>query len=784
MNLPKLALMLSLCIYSLFAGQRPASGQHLPRVKPEEVGMSSKHLEHIDALVAQGIAEKKMPGCVIAAGHRGKLVFLKAYGDRRLLPAPEPMQTDTVFDMASITKPVATATSVMVLLQQGKIRLRDRVADLIPAFGVNGKDNITVEQLLTHQAGLIPDNALKDYFDGKEKAFERIYGLSTYVEPGSKFVYTDVGFLLLADLVEKLSGQNVHEFSQEHIFGPLQMKDTGYVPRDELRGRAAVTEQRNGNWIQGVVHDPRAFELDGIAGHAGLFSTAEDLAVYAQMMLQGGSYKGSQILSSRTVELMTSAYPVSSGIRGLGWDKRTGYSSNRGEVLTGRAFGHGGFTGTVLWIDPGLDLFYIFLSNRVHPNGKGSVNHLAGRIGTVIASAIQNPTAIQSQPVPQPGTGQTGNCKTGLDVLKQAGFAELQGKRVGLITNHTGLDARGEWIVPIFHRADNVDLRALFSPEHGIQGMLDIPEIGDSQDAQTGLKIHSLYGASRKPSAEQLQGLDCLVFDIQDIGTRFYTYISTMGLAMQAAEAQGIEFIVLDRPNPIGGQVVSGPMIDDDKHSFVGFHSLPVRHGMTVGELAKMFQAEMGLEKLKLTVVPVKGWQRGQLLDQTGLLWTNPSPNMRNLNQALLYPGVGLLETTNLSVGRGTDTPFEIFGAPWMDARVLAKRLNDLRLPGVTFVPRKFVPESSVYAKENCEGVNILITDRAALRPLETGLAIATTLRAEYPEAWKVDRYLRLLGNQKVLDAIKSGAGFETILKSCQKPLEAFRSRREKFLLY
>ena len=759
----------------------PSSGhaQHLPRVAPEEVGMSSQHLAEIDRIVAEGIAQKKMPGCVVAVGHRGKLVMLKAYGNRRLFPEPEPMQTDTVFDMASITKPVATATSVMVLLEQGKIRLRDRVADIIPEFGVNGKDQITVHQLLTHQGGLIPDNALKDYYDGKQKAFERIYNLETYVEPGSKFVYTDVGFLLLADLVEKLSGKNVHEFSQEHIFGPLGMIETGYVPAESLQARCAVTEQREGEWIRGQVHDPRAYELNGIAGHAGLFSTAEDLAVYAQMMIGGGKYQGKRILSEATVQKMTKAYTVNGGTRGLGWDKATRYSSNRGELLSESAFGHGGFTGTVLWIDPELDLFYIFLSNRVHPNGKGSVNHLAGRIGSVIASAIDTFPSDESEQAEAEMP-----VKTGLDGLLESDFATLKGKRVGLITNHTALDSRGQWIVPLLHKSSNVNLTAIFSPEHGLAGKLDIPEIGDSQDSGTGMKVFSLYGKSRKPTPEQMQQVDCLVFDIQDIGARFYTYISTMGLAMEAAAESGKEFIVLDRPNPIGGEVVSGPMMDEDKFSFVGFHSLPVRHGMTVGELATMFQKERGLEDLKLTVVPVENWQRGQLYDETGLLWVNPSPNMRNLNQALLYPGIGLLETTNLSVGRGTDTPFEIFGAPWIKAQELSSELNGLNLPGVRFVPRKFTPESSVFADEECQGINILITDRETLQPIRTGFAIATTLRKLYPSDWEVDGYLRLLGNQRALDLLKSGVHFDKIMENARAGLQSFQTRRMKYLMY
>ena len=363
----------------------------LPKVPPAEAGMDSQRLAHIDQVVAEGLAKRQMPGCVVAVGHRGKIVWLKAYGHKQVKPAKVPMTVDTVFDMASITKPVATATSIMALVEQGQLRIAERVSAYVPEFAAEGKKDITLFQLLTHQGGLIPDNSLKDYQDGPRRSMERIYALKLVAKPGEKFIYTDVGFIMLADLVHKITGKNVHEFSQQQIFRPLGMADTGYKPGLAQRKRAAPTERRDGEWMQGEVHDPRAYLLGGIAGHAGLFSTAEDLAVYAQMMLGGGQYAGVRILNSRTVDVMTAPQAVSSGKRGLGWDKRTGYSSNRGELFTDRAFGHGGFTGTSLWMDPGLNLFVIFLSNRLHPDGTGKINRLAGRIGTVAAAAIREP---------------------------------------------------------------------------------------------------------------------------------------------------------------------------------------------------------------------------------------------------------------------------------------------------------------------------------------------------------------------------------------------------------
>lgn len=358
----------------------------LRRVRPAALGMDSARLAHIDEVVDEGLRRGRMPGCVVLVGRSKGVALLKAYGYRQLKPSRVRMTIDTVFDLASLTKPIATATSIMALVERGALDLADPVAKFIPEFSANEKEKITIRQLLTHQGGLIPDNSLRDYEKGPKEAFRRIYALKPTVAPGTRFIYTDVGFIVLAKVVEHVTGKNIHEYSQRTIFKPLGMSETGYLPRDELKARAATTQQRDGHWMRGEVHDPRAYRLGGIAGHAGLFSTAEDLARFARMMLGSGDVR---VLKPETIELMTRPLKVSSGLRGLGWDKKSTYSSNRGDLFTRRAFGHGGFTGTAIWIDPGLDLFVIFLSNRVHPDGKGSVNSLAGRIGTIAAAAIR-----------------------------------------------------------------------------------------------------------------------------------------------------------------------------------------------------------------------------------------------------------------------------------------------------------------------------------------------------------------------------------------------------------
>lgn len=366
-----------------------AAPPNLTRVAPVDVGFNSVKLAEIDGVVEQALAEKKMPGCVVAIGRRDRLVIVKAFGQRQLEPCSEAMTTDTIFDLASLTKPIATATSIMLLIERGKLRLDDPVTKHWPEFAENGKEKISVEHLLTHTGGLIADNRIADYLQGPEKAWSNIASLKPLAEPNVKFTYSDVGFEVLGKLVENISEFSVAEFAKTNVFDPLGMSETDYKPKPELRLRIAPTEKRNGEFIRGEVHDPRAHLLGGIAGHAGLFSTVEDLAKYAAAMVMKGQLGETRIMSEVTWTEMTRPRNVPSGKRALGWDMKTGYSSNRGTTMSDHAFGHGGFTGTAIWIDPDTGLFVIFLSNRVHPDGKGSVNPLAGRIGTIAADAIQ-----------------------------------------------------------------------------------------------------------------------------------------------------------------------------------------------------------------------------------------------------------------------------------------------------------------------------------------------------------------------------------------------------------
>jgi uncharacterized protein YbbC (DUF1343 family)/CubicO group peptidase (beta-lactamase class C family) len=771
-----LVVLLPLQFALVAAAQSP---EPIPVLAPASAGMNPQRLQVIDEIVREGISQSKMPGCVVVVGRSTGIVLKQAWGFRQTVPVQVPMTVDTVFDLASLTKPIATATSILILAGQGRLDVEAPVSRYWPEFAQNGKDQVTIRHLLTHASGLIADNSINDYSGTPEESLQKIAALKLTAELGTEFIYSDVGFIVLGHLVQRISGKDVNEFSRQAIFQPLGMLETGYLPPEPLRVRAAVTEQRDERWMQGEVHDPRAWRLGGIAGHAGLFSTADDLARYAVMMLRRGTAANVRVLDENTWKLMTTSVEVPRGRRALGWDARTGYSSNRGDLMSAAAFGHGGFTGTGIWIDPVRDLFVIFLSNRVHPDGKGLVNPLIGRVGTIAAASLEDHPGEQDPPPSAP----PGNVLNGIDVLERDGFDRLQGRKVGLITNQTGLNRAGKGTIRLLAEAPGVELRALFSPEHGLEGKLDIPKIGDQQDSATGLKVFSLYGETRTPTKESLAEVDTLVFDIQDIGCRFYTYLSTMQNAMQAASEHGLRFVVLDRVNPVGGLAVSGPVLEQGLQSFVGCHTIPVRHGMTAGELALMFRQEL-FPGLDLQVIACEGWTRSQLFDQTGLTWVNPSPNMRNLNQALLYPGVGLVELTNVSVGRGTDTPFEILGAPWIRERELAAALNAAGLPGIRFMPVRFVPSATRFSGESCGGVQLIITSRTEVEPIELGIQLMCTLRNLYPQDWDVKNLNKLLASSRVHDAVLAGQSRQEIFTIWQEELRRFVDRRSRFLLY
>ncbi len=783
----------------------------------------------IEEIVNQAMAEHRLPGAVVIVGHHGRIVYRRAIGMRSLEPTREKMTLDTIFDMASLTKPLMTAAAVMQLYQEGKIGVDEPVAKYLPEFAANGKRDITIRDLLTHYSGLPPDLPLTTPWKGKEAGYQLAFGIAPLRPPGVQFQYSDINFIVLGALVERVSGMPLDEYVLRNIIQPMKLKHTRFLPPESWIPRIAPTQWEHGAaasgvpgsktfpgdvMLRGVVHDPTSRRMGGVAGHAGLFSDGHDVAVYAQNLLNRLAGRKSKFpLSRRVLEKMVAPEQAATGtaLRGFGWDIDSPYSSNRGTLFPVGSFGHTGFTGTSLWIDPVSNSYVIVLANAVHPNGPKGITAVRGKIADVAAVALGIHSDGGSLAAHITGYNESlsgmrrwaarnGNVETGIDVLESSHFAELaalaQGHggrlRLGLLTNQTGVDAQGRRTIDVlFHDAaaavPGLALTTLFSPEHGIAGSYDQPGVPNSTDAATGLPIVSLYGstaAQRHPSLETLRSLDAVVIDLQDAGVRFYTYGAVLRYFLEAAAKTGTQIVVLDRPDPINGAFVQGPVSDTGAESYVDPMPIPVRHGMTLGELARYDNQQLDLHA-PLTVIAMKGWQRGDWYDSTGLKWVNPSPNLHDVEEATLYPALGLVETTNISVGRGTDTPFDQFGAPWIDGRALALFLNRRDLPGVRFYAVDFTPAQPYpYAGRLCHGVRIVVTDRNVLDAPELGVEIASALHRFYADQYQLQKMNTLLVNRTVLDELESGEGPEEIADEWRADLEAFEQKRQAALLY
>ena len=771
---------------------------------PAAAGFSAERLARIDAAVEDALAAGDLPGAVVLVGRGDRVVFRRAYGNRAVLPGRETMTVDTVFDVASLTKPVATATSVMILVERGKVALSDPVVRYLPEFAAGGgeRDKVTVEHLLTHRAGFVPDDPLELYTGTPEEIFARKYREPLEATPGTRFRYSDVGYEVLGELVRKVAGVPLDEFAEKNVFVPLGMKDAHFRPlagapflgeRLDLTSaaraplaRIAPTEKRGDRWLRGEVHDPRAWAVGGVAGHAGLFSTGDDLARYCRMLLAGGRLGKARVLSPLGVDAMTRPrFYGDDNLRALGWDVVSAYSRPRGDLFPPGSFGHTGFTGTSLWIDPSSGSWVVFLSNHVHPDGKGDARRLRGVVSTLAAAALEADTRSAARRLAERVPPRR-DVLAGIDVLAAEGFRAIAGKRIGLVTHAAGRARDGRSTVEVLASEEakraGVKLVALFSPEHGIRSEADA-KVADEMDPVTGLRIRSLYGATRRPRREDLTNLDALVVDLQDVGTRFYTYITTVAYLQEEAARAKVPIVVLDRPDPIGGLLVEGPVADSDRMSFTVPHTIPVRYAMTPGELARLINEERRIGA-RIEVVKMRGWARGLWYDETGLEWVNPSPSMRSLTAATLYPGIGLLELTNLSVGRGTDTPFEVIGAPWLDGKRLAAMLGARRIAGATFTPIHFTPASSTFAGERCGGVRIAVTDRDAFRPVPLGLEVAVALRDLHPVDWQRAKLISLLANRDTFERLERGETAGAIVDSWEQGLAKFRERRARHLLY
>ena len=722
--------------------------------RSEANGFDAARLARIDVLVDEAIRARQLPGAVVLVGRGDGVAYLKAYGNRALVPAVEPMTLDTIFDLASLTKVVATTTSVMILVEEGRIRLSDAVAAFIPGFERYGKGPITIRHLLTHTSGLRPDIDLADPWSGYETAIARAVEEVPTSPPGERFVYSDVNFFLLGDVVARVSGMGLDRFSRERIFTPLGMEDTAFNPPVARRPRIAPTEPcagpdcPPGEMLRGVVHDPTARRMGGVAGHAGLFSDAADLSRFCRMLLQGGRLGSARILSPLGVARLTSpATPMLRDTRALGWDLDSRFASNGGDLLPVGSFGHTGFTGTSIWIDPLSGAYVVFLSSRLHPDGKGDVTPLRARVATVVAAALVDPgprVAAREADVARRDFGAASRPATpreeaavlaGIDVLRLDGFAPLRGKRVALLAAERATDRAG---------------------------------------ATTASLLRAAPGVQLVPMGPSLEGIDTLVVDLPGAGTRSDDGSVALVRAMEEAAKRRVAMVVLDRPDPIDGFQIEGP---------AGDASMPVRHGLTMGEAARALNAERQIGA-DLVVVPMKGWRRDLWFDETGLPWADPSPDLRSLGAVALYPGVGALDGTSVSVGRGTDRPFEQVGAPWVDGVRLAEALNARALSGVRFYPVRFTPAAGAHAGQACAGVFLSVNDRAALRPVRVGLEIATALHRLFGNHFDLSAAAPLAGSREALARLEAGEDPARIAAGWAADESRWRLRRAPYLLY
>lgn len=826
----------------------------------------------VSTLIDNAIAFQKLPGAVVLIGQGNKVAFEHAYGNRSLEPTVEPMTEDTIFDMASLSKCLSTAVAVMQLYEEHKLNFDDPVAKYLPAFAANGKQDVTIRELLTHYSGLPPDVNLKDPWGlaapDKAEGIRRALDSPLVTTPGTHFEYSDINFITLGALVEKLSGEDLDVYAQQHIFTPLKMSHTRYLPFAKACGPhqvfgAAIELDLNshemianacdpGRWntliiqhiapttfddegtastnpdfdrmLRGTVNDPTTRRMGGVAGHAGVFSTAADTALFAQALLDKLVHNtGPFPLKQSTLKLMTEPEQpataestatiftpdgeTTKGVatRGFGWDINSPFSRPRGGVFAIGSFGHTGFTGTSLWMDPASDTYVILLANAIHPRGDPPISVLRGEVATAAAEALHlNQSA-------QPSGAQT---LTGIDVLESTQYAALAEAahrhnnhlRLGLLTNQSGLDSKGRRTVDLLATdapklIPGLTLTTLFSPEHGIFGKLDTTKIASETDPDTHLPVISLYGpkdSDKRPKREDLSKLDAVVIDLQDAGVRFYTYETVVGYFLEAAAQAHVEVILLDRPNPIGGEQVQGPVSDAGLESYTDYMPLPVRHGLTLGELARYINGERRFPTTSpnvqvpinahLTVVPMQNWTRSEYFDQTHLPWTNPSPNLRSLTAATLYPGIGMIETTNISVGRGTPTPFEHIGAPYIDAPALAAYLNARHIPGVTFNPTSFpVAETSnhyPFHGQTIPGVHLTLTDRNVLDAPELGIELLAALHRFYPKEFDLAKAERLAASVNTMLDLSNHEDPRAIAASWDSDIAAFKKRRAPYLLY
>ncbi len=764
----------------------PAALPTQVEVEPFDADLEAAVRELIEPAIAAG----DLPGAVIAYSVEGGPIHALAIGERTVEPSA-PLTVDTRFDLASLTKPIATSTAIALLVDRGLLSFETPLVDVWPAAGQD-EPGVRLSHCLLHTAGYVPDTALAEYLDGPELAKRRLAETRPVEALGERFRYSDVGFQLLGHVVEEVSGQSLDDFCTENVFEPLGLDSLRYLPDPDAGPIAPTEPDGEGGFFHGVVHDPRARAIGGVAGHAGLFGSAPDVARFGKWVAnQGRTEAGEALLSGGAWEAWTRPrqvpHPSGPTWRAFGWDVQSPYSSNRGSQLSARAIGHGGFTGTALWIDPENSLVVACLSSRLHPDGDGSVNRLWGQVVDTIHQYAVTPYGMivcglgpefieWERKRHEYLKGQSGN---GIDRLLAEQCRPVAGRRVGLLTHGAGRTLDGRRSIDALIDSEQVEVVRLFSPEHGLESALDQEHIDGGKDAASALRIVSLYGDRRRPTPADLAGIDALLVDLQDVGMRCYTYASTLKECLIACSEVGLPVVVLDRENPLGPEP-DGPVLEAGQEDFVAYHTIPFVHGASIGELCRLMVAELELD-LELFVVPRNSRLLGPDLRHP---WVPPSPNLPSRVAAELYPALVPWEFTNLSVGRGTPMPFERVGAPWIDGQAFFQALVESsasvnhRVGGQL----EFQPVSSRFEGELCEGV--WLRESSSYLALDFSLHLYGVLSRLYPEDWDRSRADRLLKSPRTLELLDAGASIGEIRASWRPGQEAYLERLAPYMLY
>jgi uncharacterized protein YbbC (DUF1343 family) len=722
--------------------------------------------ESFKVALEKAVKDSGAPGAVGYVGHGGETLFHEAVGQRTLLPQPEAAHRDTIYDLASLTKVIATATSVLLLHERGLLDLDMPVSEVLPLPAFK---SITLRHLLTHTSGLPPFKTWHKEASAVDEYIQRIAALPLDTAPGEKRVYSDLGFMMLGRMVEIIGKNGLDAFAQENIFKPLAMEHTGFNIPAAWHAQCAATEQCpwREKLMQGEVHDENAYAVGGVSGHAGLFAPAGDLARFCRGLL------GGKLLKPETLGVMAQPgavprYPW----QVLGWKIDPWAEGSEGYLRSRRAIGHTGWTGTSLWMDLDTSHFVILLSNTPHPTRELRDN-------ATLRQTFHEPVAAACHPI-------STNAHTGLDRLSWDAFDGLRGKRVAVLTNQGAVDLAGRPLLDVFALEPEVTVVRVFSPEHGFSGQAEAGEQVGAQRAS--VPVVSLYGDQKKPTPEQLRDVDLLVVDLPDIGARYYTYMATMKDCMEACADASVPVMVLDRPNPLGGETIEGP-IATAVGSLVCCAPIPVRHGMTLGELAMFFKSTFSAcAAVELTVSELNGWPRAFLAPQCSLPWVPPSPNIPVFESALLYIGTCLFEGVNLNEGRGTDTPFQVLGSPWLDAKKIigAVKKEDrrgCRLEAITYTPRSIPGKSSspIYRDEACNGIRIHLESDGEARPFRLAYSLLLAIHQTHKKqlAWK-PFFDTLAGGDGLRNAIQSGMRTEDYVKSIEAELSRFDASRPR----